>query len=599
MSICNAIDAPVTTFAKTVLDDADAATARATLGAAASGANSDITSLSALSTPLSVAQGGTGIATITSHDIIIGNGTSAPTLLAPHSSSGVPLVSQGSSSNPSYNTCQVIGGGTGVTAILAHYIPVGAGTSSINEIAPNATSGIPLISKGASADPNYGTAIVAGGGTGNTTFTAYSLITAGTTSTGAFQNVVGVGSLNQVLISQGAGALPQWGSVPGISPAALTKVDDTNVTLTLGGTPATALLQAASLTLGWTGQLGLTRGGTNANLTPSNGGIVYSTASELAIMAGTSTAGQMLQSGASTTPSWSTTTYPATNSVNTLLYASSANVMSALATANSGVLVTSAGGVPSISSTLPAGLTIPGYASSGTNTDITSLNAAVIGNTTQNNAQFLMPVNAQTGTTYTLAANDCGKIITFSNASAITVTLPQQSTTTTSAGYNCRLRNIGSGTVTVVKEGSETLSGNSRMVTNAEMLIERETTTSWQTFGGTAIVNLFGTHEDIGAITTSQTINIVGYVGVGSTLLGVYQKCRALTTAGTFSINKNGTPLSGLESIVPSTAGSYTTATGTGSDNVLVRGDQITIVANGTLVGVLDLGLSLDLTQPY
>lgn len=39
------------------------------------------------------------------------------------------------------------------------------------------------------------------------------------------------------------------------APGALTKVDDTNVTLTLGGTPATALLQATSLTLGWTGTL--------------------------------------------------------------------------------------------------------------------------------------------------------------------------------------------------------------------------------------------------------------------------------------------------------------------------------------------------------
>lgn len=46
------------------------------------------------------------------------------------------------------------------------------------------------------------------------------------------------------------------------TPAALTKVDDTNVTLTLGGTPATALLQATSLTLGWSGQLSVARGGT-------------------------------------------------------------------------------------------------------------------------------------------------------------------------------------------------------------------------------------------------------------------------------------------------------------------------------------------------
>ncbi len=40
-----------------------------------------------------------------------------------------------------------------------------------------------------------------------------------------------------------------------VTPAALTKTDDTNVTLTLGGTPSTALLQATSLTLGWTGTL--------------------------------------------------------------------------------------------------------------------------------------------------------------------------------------------------------------------------------------------------------------------------------------------------------------------------------------------------------
>ena len=40
-----------------------------------------------------------------------------------------------------------------------------------------------------------------------------------------------------------------------ITPAAITKVDDTNVTLTLGGTPATALLQGVSITAGWSGTL--------------------------------------------------------------------------------------------------------------------------------------------------------------------------------------------------------------------------------------------------------------------------------------------------------------------------------------------------------
>jgi len=41
--------------------------------------------------------------------------------------------------------------------------------------------------------------------------------------------------------------------------AALTKTDDTNVTLALGGTPTTALLKATSITVGWTGTLAFAR----------------------------------------------------------------------------------------------------------------------------------------------------------------------------------------------------------------------------------------------------------------------------------------------------------------------------------------------------
>lgn len=46
------------------------------------------------------------------------------------------------------------------------------------------------------------------------------------------------------------------------SGAALTKTDDTNVTLTLGGAPTSALLAATSITVGWTGTLAVSRGGT-------------------------------------------------------------------------------------------------------------------------------------------------------------------------------------------------------------------------------------------------------------------------------------------------------------------------------------------------
>ncbi len=49
-----------------------------------------------------------------------------------------------------------------------------------------------------------------------------------------------------------------------ITPAALSKADDTNVTLALTGTPTTALLQATTITAGWTGTLAVSRGGSGA-----------------------------------------------------------------------------------------------------------------------------------------------------------------------------------------------------------------------------------------------------------------------------------------------------------------------------------------------
>ncbi len=119
-----------------------------------------------------------------------------------------------------------------------------------------------------------------------------------------------------------------------------------SITLTGGSTGLTFDGATNTETLG--GTLVLANGGTSASLTASNGGVFYSTATAGAILAGTATAGRIIRSGASAAPSWSTSTYPATNAVNTLLYASSANVMSALATGNNGVLITSATGVPSL-----------------------------------------------------------------------------------------------------------------------------------------------------------------------------------------------------------------------------------------------------------
>jgi hypothetical protein len=100
-----------------------------------------------------------------------------------------------------------------------------------------------------------------------------------------------------------------------------------------------------------TSPLPLTNGGTNASLTASNGGIVWSNATQFQILAGTATAGQMLRSGATAAPTWSTATWPATTTINRILFSSAANVVGEITTANGGLLNTSSGGVPTITAT--------------------------------------------------------------------------------------------------------------------------------------------------------------------------------------------------------------------------------------------------------
>lgn len=59
-------------------------------------------------------------------------------------------------------------------------------------------------------------------------------------------------------------------------------------------------------------------------------------------------------------------------------------------------------------------------------------------------------VNPQTGTTYTLLASDSGKVITFDNAAAITVTVPSG----LGAGFNCMAIQKGAGQVTFSASGT-------------------------------------------------------------------------------------------------------------------------------------------------
>lgn len=62
-------------------------------------------------------------------------------------------------------------------------------------------------------------------------------------------------------------------------------------------------------------------------------------------------------------------------------------------------------------------------------------------------------VNVQTGTTYTIAASDHGKVVKFGNASAVAVILPNN----LPAGFNCGIASNGAGKVTFTPQAGATL----------------------------------------------------------------------------------------------------------------------------------------------
>lgn len=192
--------------------------------------------------------------------------------------------------------------------ITQYNIQTGGANNLLNNVAPSATSGIAVISQGASSQPIFGTVVVAGGGTGAVTLT---------------------------------------GVLTGNGTSAVTASTVTQHGVIVGG----ASNAVTSTAVGSTGQV------LQAN---SSADPTYSTATYPSTATGT---GTILRADGT---NWSatTSTYPNTNAINTLLYASAANVMSALATANSGVLATNATGVPSIDTTnfavLSTGLQLKG-----------------------------------------------------------------------------------------------------------------------------------------------------------------------------------------------------------------------------------------------
>lgn len=96
-----------------------------------------------------------------------------------------------------------------------HSVVLGIGTPGFNSTGPIATLGAPLISNGTSADPSFGVASVSGGGTGLNVCTPYSVYCGGNVGDGPLQQVSGLGTAGQILTSNGNGSLPTWQSSTG------------------------------------------------------------------------------------------------------------------------------------------------------------------------------------------------------------------------------------------------------------------------------------------------------------------------------------------------------------------------------------------------
>jgi len=68
-----------------------------------------------------------------------------------------------------------------------------------------------------------------------------------------------------------------------------------------------------------------------------------------------------------------------------------------------------------------------------------------------------IPLNGQTGTTYTLVEGDAGQLVTLTNAAAITLTVPTNATVPFAIGTQITIAQGGAGTVTVAGAATVTV----------------------------------------------------------------------------------------------------------------------------------------------
>jgi hypothetical protein len=187
---------------------------------------------------------------------------------------------------------------------------------------------------------------VANGGTGRaTSTTAYALIAAGTTATGA-QQTLATGTQYQILFAGTAGALPTW------SPYTMPSTVAINTMFYASSTSAISSITAVN----------------NGVLVSNNSGVP-------SMLAGPGAATKVLLSNTSAAPSWSSASYLSATTANALLYSSATNVVAEITPAASAVLLSNGSSVPAWATfaTARTTMSVAGYYSSATHGAGTSI----------------------------------------------------------------------------------------------------------------------------------------------------------------------------------------------------------------------------------
>jgi hypothetical protein len=371
----------------------------------------------------------------------------------------------------------------------------------------------------------------------------------------------------------------------------------------------------------WNGSvIGLQYGGTNNNLSSViTGAMVFCNGSALAYTAAGSS-GQILVSQGTSTPIWSTTTFPATagtagtilrsngtnivNSTSTfsdtytassILYSNGANTVVGLATANNGVLITSGAGVPSISSTLPSAVqtnitqvgtittgvwnaTVIGLAYGGTNANITVITGAVafcnatgLALTAVGTAGQLLQ-SAATGTpvwTSTLNSTIQTNITQLGTITSGTWNASIISGTYGGTGVNNSTRTITVSAGSAGRVLASDASGNAAYSTNTYPTTAGTTGTILRS-NGTNIVNSTSTFSD------TYTASSILYSNGANTVVG-------LATANNGVLITSGTGVPSISSTLPTTVQTNITQVGTITTGVW-NATVLSLVYGGTNV---------------